>query len=80
MELTIDLDYNQILRLIHQLPKSEIEKLTNTLQTEMASTKSSTALQQLILTAPTWSDSDLNDYNEARKHINKSRMVSQKDF
>ena len=75
MELTINLDYNQILRLIHQLPKSEIEKLTNTLQTEMASTKSPTTLQELILTAPTWSDSDLNDYNEARKHINKSRIA-----
>ncbi len=55
-----------------------IEINTNTSQTEMASKESSTALQELILSAPTWSDSDFNDYNEARKHINKSRMVSPK--
>jgi hypothetical protein len=75
MELRIDIDYNQILRLIHQLPQKEIEKLTNTLQTEIASKKSSKAIQKMILNAPTWSDSDLNDYNEARNHINKSRIV-----
>ena len=75
MELRIDVDYNQILRLIHQLPKREIEKLTNTLQTEMTSKKSSKAIQKIILKAPTWSDSDLNDYNETRNHINKSRIA-----
>jgi hypothetical protein len=75
MELRIDVDYNQILRLIHQLPKREIEKLTNTLQTEMTSKKSSKAIQKMILKDPTWSDSDLNDYNETRNHINKSRIA-----
>ena len=75
MELRIDVDYNQILRLIHQLPKREIEKLTNTLQTKMTSKKSSKAIQKMILKAPTWSDSDLNDYNETRNHINKSRIA-----
>ena len=75
MELRIDVDYNQILRLIHQLPKKEIEKLTNTLHTEMTSKKSSKAIQKMILKAPTWSDSDLNDYTEARNHINKSRIA-----
>jgi hypothetical protein len=75
MELRIDIDYNQILRLIHQLPKKEIEKLTNTLQTEIATKKSSKAIQKMILKAPTWSDSDLNDYNETRNHLNKSRIA-----
>ena len=75
MELRIDVDYNQILRLIHQLPKREIEKLTNTLQIEMTSQKSSEAIQKMILEAPTWSDSDFNDYNETRNHINKSRIA-----
>ncbi|MCX6227479.1 MAG: hypothetical protein NTV01_22545 [Bacteroidia bacterium] len=75
MELRIDVDYNQILRLIHQLPKREIEKLTNTLQIEMASKKTSNTIQKMILNAPTWSDSDLNDFNEARNHINKSRIA-----
>jgi hypothetical protein len=75
MELRIDINYNQILRLIRQLPKKDIKKLTNTLQSEIAADKSTKSLQWLILHAPTWTDSDLNDYNEARIHINKSRIA-----
>lgn len=75
MELRVDLNYNQILRLIRQLPKKEIKKLTNTLQSEITTDKSTRSLQKLILQAPTWTDSDLNDYSEARIHINKSRIA-----
>ena len=46
MELRIDIDYNQILRLINQLSKSEIEKLANSLQTEITLNKSSKAIQK----------------------------------
>jgi hypothetical protein len=75
MELRVDINYNQILRLIRQLPKKDIKKLTNTLQSEIAVDKSTKSLQKLILQAPTWTDSDFNDYNEARIHINKSRIA-----
>ncbi len=75
MELRVDISYSQILRLIRQLPKKEIKKLTHTLQSEIASDKSGKSLQKLILQAPTWTDSDFNDYNEARIHINKSRIA-----
>jgi len=75
MRLSVDLNYNQILKLIRQLPKSEIKKLTNTLQSEIIAEKSSSSLQELILQAPTWSDSDYETYNDARIHLNKSRIV-----
>jgi hypothetical protein len=75
MELKVYISYNQILRLIRQLPKKDIKKLTNTLQTEIAVDKSARSLQNLILQAPRWSDSDLKDYNIARIHINKSRIA-----
>lgn len=75
MELRIDINYNQILRLIRQLPKKDIKKLTNTLQSEMAADRSTKSLQKLILQAPTWTDSDLNDYTTAREHINNSRIA-----
>jgi hypothetical protein len=74
MELSVNISYNQILRLIRQLPKRDIKKLTYTLQSEIETDKSTISLQNLILQAPTWSDSELNDYNEARTHINKSRL------
>jgi hypothetical protein len=75
MELRNNLDYNQLLELIHQLPKREIERLTNTLLSEISLNKSSEDLQEMILKAPTWSDSDLDEYNRARVHINKSRIA-----
>jgi len=75
MELKVNINYNQILGLIRQLPKKDIKKLTNTLQSEIIADKSTRSLQKLILQAPTWTDSDLDDYNEARIHINKSRIA-----
>ena len=75
MELRVEIKYNQILDLIRQLPKKDIEKLTNTLQSEIAAEESTESLQKLILQAPTWTDSDVNDYNKARTHINQSRIA-----
>ena len=71
MKLKINIEYNQILNLIRQLPKKEIERLTLTLQAEIASGKSNQLLQKMILDAPTWTDEELNDYNEARSPINQ---------
>ena len=68
-------DYNQILELIHQLPEKEIEKLAITLQSEISSKKTSGSIQELILKAPNWTDSDLEDYKEARNSINNSRLT-----
>ncbi len=71
MELRINIDYKQILGLIYQLPKRDIEKLTTALQSEILSKKPTRSIQDLILNAPTWSDSDYHDYQNARSHINK---------
>ena len=75
MELSVNINYNQILRLIRQLPKRDIEKLTRTLQSEISAEESAKSLDQLILQAPTWTDSDLKQYKEVRNHINKSRVA-----
>lgn len=75
MELSVNINYNQILRLIRQLPKKDIEKLTRTLQSEISTEKSAKSLDQIILQAPTWTDSDFKEYKKVRSHINKSRVV-----
>jgi hypothetical protein len=75
MELRLDINYNQILRLIRQLPKEDIKKLTNTLQSEVAIEESDLSLQELVLHAPTWTDSEIEDYTKARIHFNKSRIA-----
>jgi len=75
MELRLDLEFNQLLKLIHQLPKKDIERLSVVLQSEVSASKSSSALQKLILDAPTWSDAELHEYEEARAHLNQSRIA-----
>jgi len=52
-----------------------IKKLTITLQSEISSEEPVISLDKLILKAPTWSDSELKNYNEAKNHINKSRIA-----
>jgi len=76
MELRINVDINQIINLIHQLPEQEIEKLYSTLQTELSIKKKNSKknMNELIVSAPTWSDSDFEEYNEVRSQINKTRL------
>ncbi len=75
MELKINLEFNQLIKLIHQLPKKDIERLTSVLQSEVSASKSSNSLQKIILDAPTWTDAELQDYNDARTHLNQSRIA-----
>jgi len=75
MELNLDITYNQILRLVRQLPQKDIVKLANALQSEISKEKSVESIHKLILQAPTWTDSELKDYDQARIHINKSRIA-----
>jgi len=75
MELNVNIDYQEILELVYQLPKKDIEKLMAMLQTGFFEKKSKESISELILKAPTWSDSEFQDYNQARNHINKSRII-----
>jgi hypothetical protein len=75
MELKIKLEFNQLLKLIHQLPKKDIERLSVVLQSEVTASKSAGTLQKLIMDAPTWTDAELHDFNEARTHLNQSRIA-----
>jgi len=73
MELLLDLSYNQVLRICKQLPRNDKKKLATTLELELKQNEQvdDNSLENLISIAPTWSDSDLNDYNNARQIFNK---------
>ena len=75
MELKIKINYKQILQLVQQLPKRDREKLSVVLQSEIEADKSAKSLQEIILNAPTWTEADFRAYNEARGHINQSRIA-----
>jgi hypothetical protein len=75
MELKINIDYNQILKLIYQLPESEIKRLVSTLQTEILTKRKLNSLQELLLEGPTWTESELEECKNARIFINQSRIA-----
>ena len=74
MELRININYDQVLTIIRQLPKVDIEKLSFEIQNELLPTKEKKVrnyLQKLLLQAPTWSDEEYKNYLEARRHFNQ---------
>jgi hypothetical protein len=75
MEVKLDISYDQILALIKKLPRKDMEKLNDILKSELDTERSNESLQELILQAPIWSDEEYNNYFEARRHINKSRIA-----
>jgi len=55
----------------------EIEKLTSTLMlgSSLKKENSKKKLIDLILSSPTWTESEYSDYLEARNQINKTRLI-----
>jgi hypothetical protein len=66
MDLTFKIEYEQLLKLIFQLLKHDLERLSNSLQKELSAKKSVENIHDLILHAPTWTESELKLVN--RKH------------
>ncbi len=78
MELTVNLQFEQVLNLVRQLPKAELQRLVKTLQSqlsEMPEPKPLTDWQKLIQQAPTWGESELQAVEEARQHFNRLNEV-----
>jgi len=81
MEVKINIGYPQVMELVGQLPERDIQKLARHIHSKyVLPTKARivnqrhTSIQELILQAPTWTDEEYNNYIEARKHINQSRL------
>lgn len=73
--MEINITYNHIMKLIKQLPKSELLKLQKNLQTKVASKETSQSLRDLLLEAPNWSNEDLEKYKDSREFFNNSRIA-----
>jgi hypothetical protein len=77
MNLNLNIGYNEVLDLIKQLPESDIKKLTNLINKELAVKtvkNKKSLLSKLILTAPTWTKKEFSKYVSVRNHINQSRI------
>jgi len=77
MQLNLNIEYNDLVTIVKQLPVSELIKLNSTITHEIVLKKSTRHkdLQKLILKAPTWSDDQYNEYLLSKVHFNKSRLA-----
>lgn len=81
MELTINIGYDQVLKLARQLPYQERKKLTLEIERDLKrkKNKKTTAndsekineLQRLLLKGPVMSDEQFEDFKKLRKNFNK---------
>ena len=81
MELMVNIGYSQVLDIVSQLPKNDMQNLLKHLQSKVDITekktvfsKSQTSIQELIMQSPTWTDEDYNNYLEVKKHFHQSRL------
>jgi hypothetical protein len=75
MQLNLNIEYKDLETIVKQLPVSDLRRLNTTITHEIVKKHPKrTDLQTMILNAPTWTDSQYNDYLTVREHINKSRL------
>ena len=73
--MKLNIGYGEVMELVAQLPDREVQRLMRNIQSRFENhNQRRVPMQELILQAPTWTDEEYNNYLEARKHINKSRL------
>ena len=78
MELTLNLEYTQIINLIRQLPANQIEKIKKELTENPVQTKAKSEIaefQKFILTCPVMSDDQYQNFKQQRQHFNLWRTL-----
>ena len=73
----VPIDYKDLVSKVKQLSVSKLRKLNHTINNEIDLKKSSKEIdwKALILNAPTWTDSEYNEYLSVRENMNKSRLA-----
>lgn len=79
MQLELHIGYNELIRLIRQLPPAELQRLREDIGDLAAPTISPIEpnnLQQLLLKGPTMSLEQAQHYNELHKYLNNWPIVA----
>lgn len=77
MKVNIELNYEQLLASIKQLPLAERKRLLEALTKDVQTEKKPNQLQELLLKGPTWSEADYQKFLKTREQLNK---VGNHDF
>jgi len=75
MELTLELDYEQILELVKQLPQVQQVQLKKDME-EITPKTSLTDWQKLLLNGPVMADEGFEEAKTTRKQLNKRWKMS----
>jgi uncharacterized protein with NAD-binding domain and iron-sulfur cluster len=77
MELRLNIQYQELLSLIQQLPDKQVLQLKQDLNNilEKKQEKPATDFQKMLLEAPIMDDEEYETYLENRKHFNQWRTI-----
>jgi hypothetical protein len=76
MEVTLNLEYRQILDIVRQLPVNQIERIKRELNENFSQTKTTSEIsdfQKFILTGPVMSDGQHQIFKQQREQFNSWR-------
>lgn len=78
MEITVEIPYEQLLKVISQLSAEQKKQLRQALEKDLSAesvAKPDNALQEILLKAPTWNEEEYQQYLSGRKNLNQLRKA-----
>ena len=73
MQVQVDIEFDQLVKLVKQLPTPQWKKLKREVEEKVAVPEKNSELISLLLSAPTYSKKQLNEVAKTRKAINQWR-------
>lgn len=73
MELQVDIEFDQLVKLARQLPKTHWIKLKKEVEEKISDTEQNKDLVSLLLSAPPYNKRQLEEITKTRKAINQWR-------
>lgn len=73
MQAQVDIEFDQLVRLVKQLPTTQWTKLKKEVEGKISNSQQNSDLVSLLLSAPTYSKKQLDEIAKTRKAINQWR-------
>ena len=75
MQRQAELEFNQLVKLIKKMPKTQWKKLQKEMESPTVAVQDRQSLRNFLLSGPTFSKSQLDKIESARKRIDEWRTV-----
>jgi hypothetical protein len=73
MQLTVDINIEQLIQILRSLPANQREKIKSELNKSAIQDKNRNSFQEFLLKGPTMTDSQYEEFLENRKKMNQWR-------